>query len=151
MKRIAARLFQVAVLLLGLAALSFLLVQPHFEGRNAHASWLQVYFNDPFLAFVYVGSIAFFAALYRGFRMAGHVGTHGVFPPSAPASFRFIRNCALVLLGFIAIGEVIILLHPEDDGAGAVALGALVGLATIAVALAASRLERSLRPSTSPA
>ena len=146
MNRILARLFQVAVLLVGIAALAVLLVQPHFEGRNAHATWFQVYFNDPFLAFVYVGSIAFFAALYRGFRVAGHVGAHGAFPPSAPVSFRFIRNCALVFLGFIAIGVAVILMHEEDDGAGAVALAVLVGLATIGVALAASRMERAFRP-----
>jgi hypothetical protein len=146
MNRTVARFVQAAVLLLGLAVLVFMLWEPHLEGRNAHSTWFQVYFHDPFLAFAYLGSIAFFAALYRAFKLAGHVGTHASFPSSAPESFRFIRNCALVLVGFVAIGEVVIFLQESDDRAGGVAMGALIALGCIVVAFAASKIERRLRP-----
>ena len=143
-----ARFLQFAVLLVGVAALAFLLVFPHFEGRNAHATVFEVYFHDPFLAFVYLGAGAFFAALYQAFRLLGHAGRHGALPPWAPASFRFIRNCALVLVGFVAVGEVIILMQVNEDRAGGVVMGALVGLACIATAFVAAKLERSLRPAS---
>jgi len=143
MNRLLARILQVAVLLFGIAALAFLLVEPHLEGRNAHASVFQVYFHDPFLAFAYLGSIAFFAAVFQALKLLGHAATHGSFPPSAPKRFRFIRNCALVLLGFVAIGEAVIFLQESDDRAGGVAIGALIGMGSILVALAASKFERA--------
>jgi hypothetical protein len=148
MNRILARFLQAAVLLFGIAALAFLLLEPQFEDRNAHATQFQVYFNDPFLAFVYLGSIALFAAVYRAFRLLGEVAVQGVFPPSAPQTFRFIRQCALVLVGFVAVGEVFILLQTGEDRAGGVAMGVLIGLGCVAVALVASKFERNLRPAS---
>jgi hypothetical protein len=148
MKRELARFLQVAVLGFGTAIAVFLLWEPHLEGRNAHATVFQVYFNDPFLAFAYLGSLAFFAALYQAFVLLGQVGAHGALPRSASNSFRFIRNCALVLLGFVAIGEALIFMHESDDRAGGVFMGALIGLASVAVAVVASKLERRPQDST---
>ena len=71
MNRLLARILQVAVVLFGIAALAFLLVEPHLEGRNAHATVFQVYFHDPFLAFAYLGSIAFFAAVFQALKVLG--------------------------------------------------------------------------------
>jgi len=146
MKRILARLLQAAVLLIGIAALVFLLWEPQLEGRNAHATLFQVYFNDPFLAFAYLGSLAFFAAAYQLFRMLGQVSVEGAFPPTAPEAFRFIRKCAITIVGFVAVGEVFIFLHESDDRAGGVAMGVLIALGSTVVALVASKFERSLRP-----
>jgi len=53
-----------------------------------------------------------------------------------------------VLLGFVADGEAIIFSNARDDRAGGVFMGALIGLASIAVALAASRLERLPGPAS---
>jgi hypothetical protein len=145
MNKALARGLQVAVLLVGAVVLVFLLLEPHLEGRNAHATLFQVYFNDPFLAFAYLGSIAFFAAVYRLSGLLGHVAAHGILPPSAPETFRFIRNCALVLVGFVAIGEVIIFSNESDDRAGGVAMGALIALASIVGAAMAAKFERRLR------
>ena len=145
MNRNLARVLQAAVLLFGVAVLAFLLIEPQFEGRNAHATQFQVYFNDPFLVFVYLGSIAVFAAVYQAFRLLGQVAGSGVFPPSAPKTFHFIRNCALTLIGFVAVGLVIIVKQESDDPAGGVAMGLLIGLASTAVALVASLFERRAR------
>jgi hypothetical protein len=144
MNRTLARFLQVLVLLVGLAALVFLLWEPHLEGRNAHATVWQVYFNDPFLAFAYLASIAFFAAVYQLFKILGYVGSHGAFSPAAPRAFRIIRNCALVLVGFVAIAEAIIFMQESDDRAGGVAMGLMIGLGSVAVAFIASKFERSL-------
>jgi hypothetical protein len=139
MKRTAARILQAAVLLFGLAVLVFMLWEPHLEGRNAHATVFQVYFNDPFLALAYLGSIAFFVALVQAFRWLGDLDG-----ASAPERLRLIRRCALVLVGFVAIGEVFMFLQESDDRACGVAMGLLIALGSIVVALAAARLERSV-------
>ena len=74
MNRAIARTLQVGVVLFGIAVLTFMLWEPHLEGRNAHATVFQIYFNDPFLAFAYVASIPVFARFDR--RCPDHVDNH---------------------------------------------------------------------------
>ncbi|MBL9166711.1 MAG: hypothetical protein JNN07_03150 [Verrucomicrobiales bacterium] len=42
MKNILALAFQVVIVLIGIGALTFLLREPHVEGRNAHATTFQI-------------------------------------------------------------------------------------------------------------
>ena len=63
LKRSSTIFLQVVIVLIGIGALSLMLWEPHLEGRNANATLFQIYFNDPFLAYAYTGSIAFFVAL----------------------------------------------------------------------------------------
>ncbi|MCA9152983.1 MAG: hypothetical protein KDA92_26955, partial [Planctomycetales bacterium] len=65
MKRSSIIFLQIVIVMIGLAALVFLLWEPQVEGRNKDATQFQIYFQDPFLALVYIGSIPFFAALYQ--------------------------------------------------------------------------------------
>ncbi len=67
MNKSSTILLQVVIVLIGIAALVFMLWEPHIEGRNAHATLFQIYFNDPFLVYVYIASISFFVALYQAF------------------------------------------------------------------------------------
>jgi len=134
-----------AAAFIGAAALAFLLWEPHLEGRNAHASLFEIYFKDPFLAYVYIGSIPFFAALYRAFRALGYAGREELFMPEAIKALRSIRHCALAVICFAAIGEVIIMLSVSDDRAGGVFMGLLVICGAAASAIIAAFLEKRLR------
>lgn len=152
MKPGLAAFFQAVIVILGLAILAFLLGEPHLEGRNAHATLFEVYFKDPFLAYVYVGSTPFFVALYRAFGLFGEVRRFGIFSPASVATLRTIQRCAFILMGFVAGGVIIILVNgdPQDRPAGVfmsllVTLGAGT-LATVA-ALAARSLQAAPRPS----
>jgi len=68
LKRSSTAFLQSVIVLIGIGALALLLWEPHIEGRNAHATPFEIYFKDPFLAYAYVASIPFFAALYQAFR-----------------------------------------------------------------------------------
>ena len=68
-------LLQVVTVFIGIGSLALLLWEPHIEGRNAHATLTDIYFRDPFLAYVYLGSIPFFIALYQAFRLLGWAGS----------------------------------------------------------------------------
>jgi hypothetical protein len=48
----------------------------------------------------------------------------------------------------VALGEAFIFMHESDDRAGGVFMGALIGLACVAVAVVASKLERRRPDST---
>jgi len=138
--------FQAAVVLFGLAVLAFLLGEPHVEGRNAHATLVEIYFKDPFLAFVYLGSTPFFVALYRAFRMLGRVRTTGQFSQVTVEDLRAIKTCALVLIGFVAGAMVLILMtgDPDDRPAG-LFMSLLVTVGSGVVALVAGAFARAVQ------
>ena len=136
------RLLQTATALVGVLVLAFLLWEPHVEGRNAHATLFEIYFKDPFLAYVYLSSTPFFVALYHAFKALGEVGRSGAFSPESVKSLRTIKLCALALVGLVALAEVFILGMESDDRAGGVFMGALFGGASAVMAFAAAKLER---------
>jgi chromate transport protein ChrA len=60
-------------------------------------------------------------------------------------SLRTIKYCAIVLVGFVAVGEVFIMLSRSDDRAGGVFMGVLITFVSIVVATAMAILERALQ------
>jgi len=145
MKRSATLILRAWLVLIGIGALTFLLWEPHIEGRNANATLFAIYFKDPFLAYAYVASTPFFVGLYQLFRLLGYAGRKQLFSPGAVRSVRITRYCALALIGLVAAGEVFIVLGDSDDRAGGVFIGILVASASMVVATAMAVLERALQ------
>ena len=139
---------QVVVVLIGICALALLLWEPHLEGRNANATLVEIYFKDPFLALVYAGSIPFFIALYQAFKVLGYAGRNQVFSPAAVNALRTIKYCALAIIGFVVVEEIVILLmnNGDSENPGApIFMGILIAFPSIVVAVAAAMFERILQ------
>lgn len=143
----SAIFLRVVIVLVGLVALAVLLWEPHLEGRNAHATVFQIYFNDPFLAYIYTASIAFFVALYQAFRLLGQVGRGQVFSEASVKALRTIKYCAMALVGFFvgALAYIFIVVRGEDDVAGGVMMGLVLIFVSAVVATAAAVFERTLQ------
>lgn len=142
MNKGTTKLLQAVVVLAGAGALAFLLWEPHVEGRNAHATLFQIYFEDPFLAYVYLGSIPFFMGLHQAFKALGCVGRGEGSSPATAKALRTIRLCALATIGSVALGEVFIVMGESDDRAGGVFMGALVAFGAALAAAATAMIER---------
>jgi hypothetical protein len=106
MKRSSTIFLQIVIVLIGVGALALLLWEPHLEGRNKDATLFEIYFQDPFLALVYAGSIPFFIALYQAINVLGYVGRNKVFSPEVVKALRTIKYCALVLQRWVGIAEI---------------------------------------------
>jgi hypothetical protein len=148
MKRSSTIFLQVVIVLIGIGALALLLWEPHLEGRNANATLFEIYFKDPFLALVYIGSIPFFVALYQAFKLLGYAGRNNVFSPEAVKALRTIKYCAIAIIGFVVIEEIFIMLMNEgdNDNPGApIFMGVLITFPSIVVATAAAMFERILQ------
>src|SRR5512138_3493820 len=115
MKRSSTIFLQIVLVLIGIGALALMLWEPHIEGRNAHATLFQIYFNDPFLAYAYIASIPFFVALFQAFKVLGYAGQNKTFSPAAVKALRIIKYCAMSIIGFVAVGEIFIMLINSDD------------------------------------
>jgi len=144
-ERRSTTFLQIITVSVGIGVLALLLWEPHIEGRNAHATLTQIYFHDPFLAYVYVGSIPFFVALYEAFRLLGWVGSpQGAFSDRAIRSVRVIRNCAKVTIGLILVGGVFLMVT-GDERPPAAFMCLLATLAFLVIGASAAAFERLLR------
>jgi hypothetical protein len=145
MKRSATVFLQFVVVLIGLGTLGLLLWEPHIEGRNAHATPFEIYFKDPFLAYAYIASISFFMALYQAFRVLRYAGQNRIFTPAAVNAVRKIKLCAIAIIGFVAVGEIVFILPLSDDRPAGLFMGMLVVFGSIVIATTASMSERILQ------
>jgi hypothetical protein len=145
MKKGSTIFLQVVIVLIGIGALALMLWEPQIEGRNAHATLYEIYFKDPFLAYAYVASIPFFAALYQIFKVLGYARHNKVFSQSAVKALGTTKYCAMSIIGFVAGGELFIMFGSSDDRAGGVFMGILITFGSIVIATAAAVFERLLQ------
>lgn len=147
MKQASTIFLQVVIVLIGIAVLTFLLRFPLFEGRNVNATLFQVYFNDPFLAYVYTASIAFFVALYQAIFLLRYISQNRVFSAEAVKTLRTIKYCALILIGFLLGAEAYfwIVIRGKDDITGGVMMGLIMIFISSIAATVAGIFERTLQ------
>ena len=147
MKKISTIFLQAVIILIGLGAFAWLLVEPQLEGVNANATSLsEIYLDDPFLAYVYLASIAFFTAVYQTFKVLGYVRQNKTFSPVTAKALQTIKYCALILIAFfIPPVAYLFIVRPGDDIAGGVAMGLFIIFVSTVVAAKASVLEGIVR------
>jgi hypothetical protein len=145
MKHGSILFLRAVILLIGVGVLAGMLWEPRVEGRNVNADLSTIYFRDPFLAYAYLGSLPFFFGLYQAFKLLGYVDQGQAFSPAAVKALRYIKYCALAVIGFIIGGEAYIILGVSDDHAGGVAMGIVMSFACVVTATVAAVLERVLR------
>ena len=145
MKRSSTIFLQVVIVLIAISALALMLWEPHLEGRNAHATLFQIYFNDPFLAYAYTASIAFFVALYQAFKVLGYVRQNQTFSQATVKALRTIKYCAIAMIGFVAVSVVFMVFGDKDDRPAGIFMRILITFPSIVIATAAAMFERILQ------
>lgn len=146
-KRSSTIFLQVVIVLIGTGVLALMLWEPHLEGRNVHATVFEIYFKDPFLAYAYTASIAFFVALFQAFTLLGYIRQDKVFSLDSVKALRIIKFCAMVLVAMIggALAYLFIAVRGKDDIAGGVAMGLAMMFVSVVVGTAAAVFERLLQ------
>lgn len=148
MKSGVALLFQVVIMALGIVILAALLWEPWLEGVNANATSLyDIYFDDPFLAYIYLSFIVVFIGLYQAFRLVGNFGHEEIVSQNSRTALRSIRYCALVFasLIFAAVVYIVMAMRGKDDITGGVAVSLFFIVSSLVVAAAVTLFERKLR------
>src|SRR3989344_2227731 len=153
MKRSSTVFLQIVIVFIGIGVFALMLWEPHLEGRNAHATLFEIYFKDPFLAYVYIGSIPFFVALWEAIKLLGYVRQNKTFSQAAVNALRAIKYCAFITAGAIVAADAFLMIHarlyPElgatDGPEGAVMLGIVATFASIIIATAAAVSQRVLQ------
>ena len=147
MKRGSTIFLQVVIVLLGVGVLALLLWEPNLEGRNVNATLFEVYFKDPFLAYIYLAFVPFFVVLYQGFKILGYARRDEIFFQHSVRAVQIIKYCALTTATFILGAEayIFIFIRGKDDIAGGVMMGAFIILVSAIIATTAAVFERILQ------
>ncbi len=147
MKKTSTIFLQVVVVLIGIGVLALMLWEPHIEGRNENATLFEIYFKDPFLAYAYIGSIAFFVAIYQAFRLLGYIRQNDLFSQRSVKALSVIKYCAMILVAFILGAEAYLFLavRGKDDIAGGVMMGLVMIFIFVVMATVAAVFERTLQ------
>jgi len=145
MKKSATVFLQAVLVLIGIVVLAIMIKFPLMEGRAKNLDLFSVY-ADPFLVYGYLSSIAFFVALYQGFKLLGNIRQNKVFSLSSVKTAKTIKYCAIVLGGLIVLaGLYVRIFHSKDDDpAGFMAICMVATFSTIVVATAAAVFEKIL-------
>lgn len=144
MKKGSTLFLKLVLILIGLIVLAWMLFFPQVEGRNQNSDPISLYFNDPFLAYVYIASIPFFIGLYQAFKLLGHIEHNKAFSEVSVKALRNIKYCAIALVCFIVPVMPWIVMFAQDDDSPGVVLIALVVTFTIAVVATAAGVFQKL-------
>ena len=138
MKRRLTIFLQIVTTLLGVAVLAALFWEPQVEGRNVNATQFEIYFKDPFLAYIYLAFVPFFDGLYQAFKILGYARRNEIFFQPSVRALRIIKYCALTTAILILGAEayLFIFMSGKDDIAGGVAMGLFIILVSAIIATA---------------
>ncbi|QQS34725.1 MAG: DUF2975 domain-containing protein [Ignavibacteriales bacterium] len=147
MKKGSIIFLKIVICLIGILTLALMLWEPHLEGRNVNATVFEIYFKDPFLAYVYIGSIPFFFALYQAIKLLSYIDKNKIFSQHSVKAVRNIKYCGIALVIFIigAEGYLFIFERGKDDITGAVMLGLIAIFITSVVTTAAGVFQKLLQ------
>ena len=147
MKRGRTIFLQIVIVLFGIGLLAALLWEPQVEGRNVHATQFEIYFKDPFLAYIYLAFIPFFVGLYQVFKMLGYARREEIFSQRSVQALRILKYCAITTALFIVGAEayIFVFVRGTDDVAGGVMMGAFIIFVSAVIGTAAAVFERILQ------
>lgn len=139
----SSTLFLKIILLLASAVIFILMIRlPLVEGRAANLDLFSIY-TDPFIIYIYIGSIPFFIGISQAIKLLNLIDQNSAFTQNAVNTLKNMKIASLSLIGFIA--SAIIYLHlstSNDDLAGPTMLGICSTLAFGSIATAAGLFQK---------
>jgi hypothetical protein len=147
MKRGPTIFLQVVIALFAILVLGLLLWEPQLEGRNVNATQFEIYFKDPFLAYIYLAFVPFFVGVYQVIRLLGYARRNEIFSERSVRSLQIIKFCAIAVAVFFLGAEayIFIFVRGTDDVAGGVMMGLFFIFVSVVIATGAGVFERILQ------
>src|SRR5687767_14349441 len=102
MNRSSTMFLKVVILLIAIAVLTALIWFPQTEGRAVNLDLISIY-SDPFIIYIYLGSIPFFIGLYQAFKLLNFIDAKKAKSLGAVNTLKNMQFTALSLIGFIVL------------------------------------------------
>src|SRR3989344_9245463 len=107
MKRGSTLFLKLVLCSIATIVLAGLLWFPQTEGRAANLDLISIY-TDPFIIYIYIGSIPFFVGLYQAFKLLNFIDASKAFSQGAVNTLKNMKFASLSLIGFIALALIYI-------------------------------------------
>lgn len=146
LKKSSTGFLKFVLLLIAAAVLTGILWFPQTEGRAVNLDPVSIY-SDPFIIFIYIGTIPFFYGLYQAFKLLNLIDANKAFSQSAVNTLSNMKFASIALIIFIVLALIFIRLNAngDDDPAGPTALGIVVSFAVAVIATACGVFQRLLQ------
>lgn len=145
MKRSSTLFLKVVILLIGIGVFAGLIWFPQTEGRARNLDLISIY-EDPFIIYIYIGSIPFFVGLYQAFKLLNQIDQNKAFSQSAVSTLKNMKFASLALIGFIVLALIHIRFFANgDDPAGPTMLGIIAIFTAAVIATAAGVFQKLLQ------
>ncbi|SRR5258706_4434812 len=145
LKKGSTLFLKVVLCLIAISVIAGLLWFPQTEGRAANLDLISIY-KDPFIIYIYIGSIPFFIGLYQAFKLLNFIDAKRAFSQGAVNTLKNMKFASLSLIGFIVLAEIYIRFFAHgDDPAGPTMLGIIVTFAVIVIATACAVFQKLLQ------
>jgi DUF2975 family protein len=145
MKRGSTLFLKIVILLIAIGVFAGLIWFPQTEGRAANLDLVSIY-TDPFILYIYIGSLPFFIGLYQAFKLLHFIDANKAFSQGAVNTLKNIKFASLTLICFIVLGLFYIRFAAGgDDPAGPTMLGIIVSFAVAIIATAAAIFQKLLQ------
>lgn len=142
MKRGATAFLSGIILILAIGVFAGLIWFPQTEGRAVGLDLFSIY-TDPFILYIYIGSIPFFVGLYQAFKLLRYIEANTAFTPGAVIALKHIKIASLILIACIAGAELYIRFFAHgDDIAGPTMLGISLSVIFGVIATVAGIFQR---------
>src|SRR6266540_6472667 len=145
MKKGSTLFLKFVICLIAIGVLAGLLRFPQTEGVAKNLDLISIYTN-PFIIYIYIGSIPFFIGLYQAFKLLNFIDANKAFSQGAVNTLKYMKYASLSLIGFIALALLYIRFFVHgDDPAGPTALGFVVIFAAAVIATATAVFQKLLQ------
>lgn len=142
MKKGSTLFLKFVLCLIAAGVLAGLMWFPQTEGAAQNLDLISIYTN-PFILYIYMGSIPFFVGLYQAFKLLNLIDANQAFSKAAVTTLKNMKLASLSLIGFIVLALVFIRFFAQgDDPAGPTALGIVVSFGVAVIATAAAVFEK---------
>jgi hypothetical protein len=138
-KNILISFFQALAVMIAVGVFIIMIWLPPREGRNFQAPLFSVYFKDPFLVYIYLGSVPFFVGVYQSLKLLECLKRRELKQPAIKHILRNIKYCAFLTAILIIGAEIFIHLGDTEDSN---ALGFFAILLSLIIGIAAAEWER---------
>jgi hypothetical protein len=142
MKQSSTLFLKLVLVLIGFGVAAGMIWFPQTEGRATNLDLFSIY-ADPFIIFIYIGSVPFFVGLYQAFKLLSLIDHNKAFSQGAVNTLRNMKFASLSLICFIALAVFYIRFAVNgDDPAGPIMLGILVSFVIAIIATVTAVLQK---------
>lgn len=133
---------KIVITFVGIAVAAGLVYFPQTEGRAVNLDLISIY-SDPFIIYVYLGSMPFFFGLYQAIKLLTLIDHNKAFTQQAVNTLKYMKQASLTLIAGILMAMIYIRFFAHgDDPAGPMMLGICMNVAFAAIATAAGIFQK---------